>query len=108
MSLFIDMVRSIWKAITSYLEWRQSKRIKVMKQNLLRYFEQAQGMATGTVSYTIVELKIHGIISEEEVHVWLAEEALLELCNDGKVEYFDGRYYLKGRVPPMPFKPYGA
>ena len=104
----IKLARSIWEAIASIRERGESRKIEVTVQKILRYFEEAQGKAIGTISYTIGELKIHGIISEEEAHSSLAGKALFNLCQAGKIEYSDGRYYLKGRVPPMPFNPYGA
>lgn len=104
----IGVARSIWEWIAGIIDRRASNEIDMIAQRILRHFEQAQEKAiAGSIWYTIKDLKNHGIVTEDEDHKSKAQKALLKLCQDGKLEYSDGRYYLKGWVPPKQFNPYG-
>lgn len=102
----IGAARSIWGWVTGITNRIASNEIDAIAQRILRHFEQAQEKGNGAIWYTIELLNSHGIVSEKAIQSSSAQKALLKLCQDGKLEYSDGRYYLKGWVPPRPINPY--
>lgn len=88
--------------IKDYLaDKRERKRLKELKSLLLRYFEKGQG--GGYVDFSFAK-SFNELLSEHlfEVHeIDIARQALIELVENGFLEYYDGLYFLKGRAPKL-------
>ncbi len=69
----------------------------VLKERLLRYFEDGQRNVNGSFSASWDELLKSNLFKAE--HFDIAKEMLTELVNKGFLEYDGGRYFLKGHVP---------
>jgi len=72
------------------------KKVNDVKGCIRHFVEDAQKTSVGAAWHTLDTLE-DSITQESEREI--ATEAIEQLCEDGILEYSDGRYYVKGNVP---------
>ncbi len=89
------------KDILSSIFWFKNKKLKehksILKNRLLRYFEEGQANVYGSFYQTREDILNSNICSKNEVN--MVFEVIEELVAQGFLEYIDGAYYLKGCAP---------
>ena len=89
------------KDIVLCVRWLKDRKIKqkkkILKERLLRYFENGQRNVHGSFSQTKSNLLVSNLLKSDGFDI--VSEALTELVNEGCLEYEGGSYYLKGQAP---------
>ena len=90
-----------YQIIKDIMLWYKNRKIQelrsVLKDRLLRYFEDGQRNVNGSFSASWDELLKSNLFEAEYFDI--SKEILTELVNNGFLEYDGGCYYLKGYVP---------
>lgn len=99
MAIEIASVLSVIKEFVSMLIGQKKMESKnVLRDRLLRYFQDAQRNYNGSFSPTLKDLLNSNIFNNKKESA-MAQEALTELVKDKFIVYQGGCYYLKGHEP---------
>jgi len=93
----LSLIERAWAWISGLLYWKHTRALKAMKAPIQKYMEDAQTGAHGGVGYSFEMLEKDKVFETKDQEI--AKEAIELLCLKRILEYFDGRYYVKGNAP---------
>ena len=97
---FLDVVKNSLGTARKLWEWKRSREFEEVKSKILRHAERSQAKGGEGYWHTAERLVEHGVIEPWQLEA--AKQVLQALVLDGRLEYRDGRSYLKGHAPKYP------
>ena len=96
----LGVVKSSLGTARKLWEWKRSREFEEVKSKILRHAERSQAKGGEGYWHTSERLVEHGVIEPWQLEA--AKQVLQAFVLDGRLEYRDGRYYLKGHAPKYP------
>ena len=96
----LGVVKSSLGTARKLWEWKRFRKFDEVKSKILRHAERSQARGGEAYWHTAERLLEHGVIEPWQLEA--AKKALQAFVLDGRLEFHDGRYYLKGHAPKYP------